>query len=328
MKTKETYYDVLGIAKDADTKEVKTAFRRLSKQLHPDVCKLPDAEERFNLAQQAYKTLLDKDMRKKYDTSLVRGENPWETDTFDTFDKAFNGFFNRPGTGVKPIDGLTFRHTLEYQVSDILNESEVTVQVEDRDRCVTCAATGKVPVKGTTTCKSCKGKGFTIHTKRDPVTGSYTVTRQCAECNGTGNVLHDPCPDCDGEKTVPITKDVTFTIPGDAHDGKILRVLSHGGIGLFGGRAGDLLVTLRRRKDDPAIVTDRGDVIYHVVLPPELFLKGKATIERFDGVHETCKIEPIPGTRHVLAGRGIGNGQGGRGDVVYLFYPDLPRKGS
>ena len=328
MKTKENFYDVLGVPKDADTKEVKTAFRRLSKLLHPDVCTLPDAEERFNLAQEAYKTLFDKERRKQYDAALARGEKPWETDTFDTFDKSFASFYSRPGTGRKPIDGLTFHHTLEYQVADILNQSEVTVKVEARDRCTTCSATGKVPVKGKTTCNSCKGKGFTIHTKRDPVTGTYTTTRQCAECNGTGNVLHDPCPDCSGEKSVPISKEVTFTIPKDAHEGKVLKVMGHGGVGLFGGRKGDLLVTLHRRKDDPALVSDRGDVIYHIVLPPELFIKGKVTIERFDGVHETCKIEAVPGARHVIPGRGIGNAQGGRGDVVYLFYPDLPRKGA
>lgn len=328
MKTKENYYDVLGVAKDADMKEVKAAFRRLSKILHPDVCKLPDAAERFNLAQEAYKTLLDKELRKKYDTALARGEKPWETDTFGQFDKSFGAFYSRPGTGPRPVDGLTFRHTLEYHVADILNQTEVTAKVEARDRCTTCAATGKVPVKGTTTCKACKGKGFTVHTKRDPVTGTYTVTRQCEECNGTGNVLHDPCPDCSGEKMVPVSKEVTFTIPEDAHEGKALRVMGHGGIGLFGGDKGDLLVTLRRSKDDPALVTDRGDVLYHIVLPPELFLKGKVTIERFDGVHETCKIEAVPGARHVLPGRGIGNGHGGRGDVIYLFYPDLPRKGA
>lgn len=328
MKTKENHYDVLGVGKDADKKEIKAAFRRLSKILHPDVCKLPDAEERFNLAQTAYKTLLDKDLRKKYDTALARGENPWEHDTFAQFDKSFGSFYNRPGTGRAPLDGLTFRHSLEYQVSDILNQSEVTIQVEARDRCTTCAATGKVPVKGTTTCSACRGKGFTVHTKRDPVTGAYTVTRQCAECSGTGNVLHDPCPDCAGEKTVAVTKEVTFTIPEDAHDGKVLRILGRGGIGMFGGRQGDLFVTLHRAKDDPALVTDRGDVIYHIILPPEVFRNGKVTIERFDGMNEVCKVDPVPGARHVLPGRGVGDGRGGRGDVVYLFYPDLPRKGA
>lgn len=328
MKTKENFYDVLGIAKDAETKDVKSAYRRLSKLLHPDVCTLPDADERFQLAKQAYETLMDETKRKKYDQALVRGEKPWEEDTFAHFDHAFSGFAARPATGRPPINGMPFRHTMSYTVADVLNRTEMTLEFTARDRCTTCSATGKVPKQGKSNCSSCKGKGFTIETKRDPVTGTYTNTRRCEDCQGTGHTLDELCPDCNGERTVEVERQLMFTIPESVQDGKVIRIVKKGGVGLFGGEPGDLLVTLRRDRDDPAIVTDTGDVLYHVILPPELFLKGKVTIERYDGANETCKIEPHPGTRHVIEGAGMGNGENGRGNVVYLFYPDLPKKGA
>lgn len=328
MKTKENHYDVLGIHKEADVKEVKAAYRRLSKLLHPDVCTLPDADERFQLAKQAYETLMDDTKRKKYDQALARGEKPWEDDAFGHFDQSFGGFYKRPATGRPPIDGIPFRHTMTYSVSDVLNQDDVTIHVTARDRCTTCAATGKVPKKGKSECAACRGKGFTMETKRDPISGSYTTTRRCEPCEGTGDVLEEVCPDCHGERTVEVVREVTFSIPETIQDGKVIRITGRGGVGLFGGSDGDLLVTLRRDREDPALVTDTGDVIYHIVLPPELFFQGKVTIERFDGKNETCKLDPHPGARHIIPKAGLGDATGKRGDVIYLFYPDLPKRGS
>lgn len=208
---------------------------------------------------------------------------------------------------------------MEYEISDLLNRRELTIEVKGRDRCLTCSMTGKIKPENKAVCKACAGKGFTVETKRDPVTGSYTMPRRCEDCEGTGSPLTEPCPDCHGEKSVTVKKEVTFTLPGNVHDGMTLRLAGQGGNGLFGGKDGDLLVTLHRREDDPALVTDKGDVLYHMVIPPELFFIGKVTIERFDGKQETCRIATKAGAEHVIKGAGIG----GR-DVIYRFYPALP----
>lgn len=327
MKTKESYYDVLGIARDADTKEVRAAYRRQSKILHPDVCTIPDGEERFQLVKLAYETLMDEKKRGLYDRQLDRGEKPWQDDTFRQFDRGFGDFYTKANTGRPPVHGLNFKHTMPFSVADVLARREATLRMNVNDRCTTCHASGRVPKQGTSTCAACDGKGFRFETVRDPITGSYTTSRRCAACDGTGHTLEETCPDCEGARLVERTIEFTFKVPETVADGKVVRMRGIGGVGLFGGEPGDVLVTLRRDRNDEAIVADNGDVYYHVLLPRDAFYEGEVKFERFDGKVETALLEPRAGCRHTIVGAGLGSTDGRRGDVHYLFYPDLATRG-
>lgn len=327
MKTQESYYDLLGVPKDADPKEIRNAYRRQSKLLHPDVCTIPDGEERFQAVKLAYETLMDEKQRKLYDRRLERGEKPWQDDTFGQFDRGFASFYTKPSTGRPPVHGLHFRHTVRFNVADVLMQRETTIRLSVNDRCTTCHATGKVPKQGKSTCAACEGKGFTLHTVRDPITGSYTTSRRCDVCEGTGQVLTETCPDCKGHNLVQRVIECRFRIPETVSDGKTVRLRGQGGVGLFGGEPGDLLVTLQHDRDDPAIVADNGDVYYHVVLPRDKFYEGEVKFERYDGKVETALLEPRAGCRHTIVGAGLGGTDGRRGDVHYLFYPDLAKGG-
>lgn len=324
MQTKETHYSLLGIPKDATEKEIKVAFKRLAKVLHPDVSTLPDAQERFQDTQKAYDVLKDEQARAAYDKQLDGG-SLFEDSLFNAYDGKFRNFYASKADK-RPINGrhMTVRHT--FNIADVLTNKEVTLTFDHADRCVTCTGSGEVKSHGAEHCPHCQGKGFNVVNYSDPVAGKMTTTKQCEHCKGTGARQSDACPSCHGAKSQTVTKEVTFRIPQDACHGKQLRIQGAGGVAFFNGTPGDILITLERSSRDSAIVSDDGTVYFHLIIPPEhLFRKESLKIALPDQTVQAFDLPSNrPGTQIVIKGKGFGN-KTGRGDLIYLVYPDLPK---
>lgn len=329
MKQLQSHYEILGVSKDVTAKELKNAYRRLSKNLHPDVSNLPDADVQFQLAKDAYDVLKDEERRKEYDKKLEAIANcrPWDEGAFNHFDKSFEGFYTRPASGRKPVPGENVKTIFQFKTADVLKGDEITVQYNVSHHCGTCSSTGEVPLTTKSTCEHCKGKGFFLQQVRDPINGSYSTSVQCKECHGTGLKQETDCPDCQGAKRIRETLQATFTMPKDIRSGMILRVEGKGGKGLFGGANGDLMIQLNRDPKDNAFVLDNGDVLYHLIIPPEdLFRKKQIHIELPTGKVEAFTLSANrPGTQIIIPGAGLGRADKTRGSLIYLVYPSLPK---
>lgn len=330
MKQAQTCYEILGVPKDVTSKELKNAYRRLSKSLHPDVSKLPDAAEQFQNAKDAFDILKDEEARKAYDKKLEALESgrPWDDKAFAHFDRAFEGFYTRPASGRKPIPGQNVNTTFLYRTADVLKDEEIALNYTVSHRCGTCFSTGKVAASHKSTCTACKGKGFTIQQVRDPVNGSYASSVQCKACVGTGQNQEMECPTCHGGKYVAESLVAHFHIPKGVRNGMVLRVAGKGGRGLFDGLDGDLMIRMQRDPKDNAFVLDNGDVLYHLIISPEdLFRKKQISIQLPTGSVESFALPANrPGVQIIVPEAGLGKDDNTRGNLIYCVYPSLPKE--
>lgn len=274
MQTTETHYSLLGIPKDATEEEIKKAYRRISKVLHPDVSTLPDAQERFQNAKEAYEVLSDVKAREAYDKKLNGEVSAFGDSLFTHYDTKFNQFYTKAARK-RPIHGEHMMARYTFTTADVLAGNRVTLEFESRDRCMSCEGQGEVPVKEASVCPTCSGKGFNIHTYSDPIGGKMSTTKPCEDCKASGKKSIETCGECLGAKRMMYQKVVSFNIPEDAYHGKVLRIREAGGIAFNGGVAGDILITLDRSSRDSAIVSENGTVYFHLIVEPLVLFKSK-----------------------------------------------------
>ena len=252
-------YEVLGVSKNATDEEIKKAFRKKARELHPDVNKAPDAEERFKELNEAYDVLSDSAKRAQYDRfGTIPGAagaaggygGSGYVDLGDMFGgfgmgDIFSQFFGgaSAGRGVRKEGrdmGVGLRITLEEAAKGV--EKEI---VYDRlAPCADCDGTGLAEGGHEVTCTRCNGSGRVVTVQRTFL-GDMQTASTCPECNGTGHTIENPCPECDGQGRVPDRQKVTVHIPAGIKDGQQLRVAGFGEAGMNGSRPGDLLVTVR-----------------------------------------------------------------------------------
>ena len=256
---KEDYYDILGVPRGASADEVKKAYRKLARELHPDVNKAPDAEEKFKTINEAYAVLSDPERREKYDRfGHAAFENAGQggfgdfggfggfggfEDLGDIFSEFFGGGFgtrqaNRPQRGAD----LRYDMTIEFEEAAFGTEKDISIpRTEICDHCHGNQAEPGTPIK---TCPDCNGSGQVRYVQQTPL-GQFASTRTCSRCQGEGKTFETPCSVCHGGGTRRKMTTINVKIPAGIDDGQSLRLGGRGESGVRGGPPGDLLVLIR-----------------------------------------------------------------------------------
>ncbi|MEO8290619.1 MAG: molecular chaperone DnaJ [Gaiellaceae bacterium] len=332
---KRDYYDVLGLEQSASEKQIKSAFRRLAHELHPDVSDHPDAQERFREAAEAYEVLAKSETRELYDRYgheglRTGGFRPSDVD-FGSIADLFSVFFGDDlfgggGLGARRARGADVLAEVEVELAEAASGVTRSVPFPVAVPCATCEGTGAAPGTSPQTCSRCEGSGR-LQSISSSVFGQFIRTQPCPECSGAGRVLRTPCPDCGGVGRRAEERTLEVDIPPGIHDGQRIRVSGEGHAGELGGRAGDVYVQVHVRPD-PRFVRDGNDIVSTVDLTMTEAALGTATaIPTLDGEIEVdFKPGTQPGEIRVLRGRGMPVLQGfGRGDHRLLVNVGVPR---
>ena len=250
------YYELLGVGRDVDADTLKRAYRRLARQYHPDVNKDPGAEDKFKEIGRAYEVLSDPQTRARYDqfgeSGLGGGGMPdmgdmgGFADLFETFFSGFGGGMGGAAAGPRrrgPRQGDDLRLDLNISFQEAIFGLEKEVQVRHLETCGTCQGSGAKPGSGPVSCSTCGGAGQVRRATRTPF-GSFTQVAPCPSCEGSGQVIADPCGACGGQGLQQVRKKLRINIPAGVDTGTRLRVAGEGNAGQRGGPEGDLYVFL------------------------------------------------------------------------------------
>jgi len=280
---KRDYYEVLGVSRDADVQQIKKAYRRLARELHPDVnCNDPDCEEKFKEATEAYEVLSDPEKRGIYDAygheGLRRGAGgaggfgfdgfPGFGDLFENLFGAFGGgaFTSTSPFGRTQTAGPARGQDLAVDVELTLEEAAFGVEKEvvfgAQGICQKCEGVGTTEPASIKTCAQCGGSGR-VRTIRRTMLGQFVQTGPCQRCGGQGHVIESPCEECGGSGRVFAERKVKVQIPAGIDAGQRIRVSGRGGAGERGAQAGDLYVRVHVAPHD--LFERRGDDILHRV---------------------------------------------------------------
>lgn len=343
MSATRDYYDVLGVARDADETTIKKAFRRLARELHPDVNSHdPQAEEKFKQAAEAYEVLSDPERRATYDRygheGLRSGGYAPNFDSFgsvaDIFDAFFGGggaFGDLFGSGARtrpggPVQGGDIAVAAEIDLADAAHGTSVEVGYDAVATCEHCRGNGAEPGTPIETCERCGGSGQLRAVTRTPF-GQMVRAAVCDVCGGDGRVPRQPCKTCRGRGRQVERQKVSVDVPAGIADGQRMRISGRGHAGEHGGPPGDLYVLLHVR-DDPRFVRDGDDLVTAVdVAAPLAALGTTVEVPTIDGSRE---LEIPAGTQPhetlVLRGAGMPALRGRRhGDLRVVVNVVVPR---
>ena len=252
-------YEILGVSKDASESEIKKAFRRRARELHPDVNKAADAEDQFKELNEAYDVLSDPNKRAQYDRFGTipgaagggYGGGSGYVDFDDLFGGGFGGmgdifssFFGGQGGRPARKEGRDMGVGLRITLEEVARGVEKEIVYDRLAPCPDCKGTGLGENGKVVTCPECGGKGRVVSVQRTFLGDMQTATT-CKKCNGTGSSIENPCPECEGQGRVPDRQRVTVKVPAGIRDGQQLRVGGFGEAGIQGAQAGDLIVTCR-----------------------------------------------------------------------------------
>ena len=332
--TRRDYYEVLGVARGASDEEIKRAFRRLARELHPDVSDAPDAETRFKEVVEAYEVLSSSERREIYDRFGHEGlRSGGFTPTFDfgSLSDLFSAFFGDDlfGTGARRSRrGADVGAEIEIELVEAARGVKRQVPFEVAVPCQACNGSGADPGTSPVTCSGCGGSGRLQQVSRS-VFGEFIRTQSCPRCNGSGRVIESPCKACRGGGRLLEERKLEVDVPAGIHDGQRIRISGEGYTGLPGGAAGDVYV-LVHVKPDPRFAREGDDVFSQVDLTmTEAALGARVAIPTLDGETE-LDFEPgtQPGEVHVLGRRGMPvlHGSGRRGDHRILVNVVVPRR--
>jgi len=256
MSTQRDYYDILGISREASANEIKKAYRKTALKYHPDMnAGDREAEEQFKEAAEAYEVLSDREKRKLYDLygheglrgTGFTGFGGFE-DIFSAFGDIFDGFFGFGGSGsrrTRARRGNDLRYDLGLTLEEAYQGKEEEIFFDRFDSCEICNGTGIAAGSEPATCPSCHGRGETIRSQ-----GFFQIRTTCSTCNGSGEIIVDPCSNCDGKGRVRAKRKVLVRIPPGVDTGSQLRISGEGESGENSGLAGDLFVVIHVRDHD------------------------------------------------------------------------------
>lgn len=320
------HYEVLGVARDASEEQIKKAYRKLARELHPDVNPAPDAQEKFKLVTHAYEVLSDSNARRQYD---MGGQDPFGAAGFgfgDIFDTFFGGGQARgPRSRAERGQDALIRVelTLEEVVFGVAKQAEVDTAV----LCETCNGSCCRPGSSPATCDVCRGSGQ-IQRQVRSLLGNVVTSAPCGSCRGYGQVIPDPCVDCRGQGRVRARRTIDLNIPAGVEDGLRLQLAGNGEVGFAGGPNGDLYVDMAVKEHE--VFGRQGDDLTCTLEVPlhDAVLGSLAKIETFDGEIE-IKIEPGIQTGEVISikGKGVQHlRSSGRGDLKITLQVITPSK--
>jgi molecular chaperone DnaJ len=340
----DDYYELLGVPRTASEAEIKQAYRRLARELHPDANPGDrSTEERFKAVNQAYEVLRDPERRRQYDMfgADPRGGGGAATgDPFgfggagagglgDLFDSLFGsgaGFGAGPRAQRSgPRGGEDAEAVIDLEFSEAVFGVDHTLDVRLPQACDTCEGTGAKPGTSVESCQTCGGAGE-VRRVRQSILGQMVTAGPCPTCAGTGQYIPSPCNDCSGQGRRVRNRSLTVEVPAGVSDGATLRVPGRGAAGPRGGPAGDLYVHLRvkphptLRREDDRLLTDA-----HVAFT-QAALGAEIDIETLDGIETlTIPAGTQTGRQLRIRGKGVPHLQGrGRGDLVATVVVDTP----
>src|SRR5579863_7844078 len=334
--TKRDYYEVLGVGRDADDQQIKSAYRKLALQHHPD--RNPDnqeSEERFKEAAEAYSVLSDPQKRAAYDRfghqGVASGVGGFDgagfPDLGDILSDVF-GFSDMFGGGSRQRRnraqrGEDLRYDLEITFEDSMRGFSADIQVPRLEECGRCRGKGAEPEDGLTTCPTCRGRGEVIYQQ-----AFLSVRRTCTQCGGRGQIIRRPCKECKGEGYLRRERKLKVNIPPGVDEGTQLRLSGEGQPGVNGGSSGDLYVVLKLK---PHPIFERHEDDLHCTVPinpAQAALGATVDLLTFDGL-QTLKIPEAsqPGSRLRLKNLGVPHVNGsGRGDLYVHLEVRIPPK--
>lgn len=339
---KRDYYEVLGVAKNATPEELKKAYRKKAIQYHPD--KNPgnkEAEEKFKEAAEAYDVLSDADKRARYDRLGHAGVDGSMggfgssggmsmEDIFshfgDIFGSAFGGFGGfRGSTGpTRPI-GSDLRANIKLSLKDIAKGTTKKLKVKKRVLCHVCHGDGTTAADGKSVCTTCHGSGVATRVVHTPF-GQMQSQTTCSACNGMGEIITKPCPNCHGEGVEQGEELVVFDVPAGAGEGMQMTLQGKGNAAPRGGDPGDLIVFFSEI-EDPDLIRNGNDLIYNLLIPVHTAIAGgKVEVPTIDGLARvTIDAGTQPGKVLRLKDKGLPSVRGyGYGDLlvnVNVFIP-------
>ncbi|MBQ2679214.1 MAG: molecular chaperone DnaJ [Firmicutes bacterium] len=326
MADKRDYYEVLGISKGASDDEIKKAYRKMAKKYHPDnnLDNKEEAEAKFKEVNEAYAILSDAQKRAAYDRyghaafdqaggfgegGFGGGFGGFSTD-FD-FGDIFNmftggaagGAYRRSSSG--PQRGADVGASVQISFEESVTGTKKTIQIRVPDECESCHGTGGKPGTKAETCRRCGGTG-TERVVQQTLFGQMASVRTCSACKGYGKTYSDPCPSCKGTGVVKKIKKYEVNIPKGIDDGQTIRLQGKGAKGAFGGGYGDLLVTVRVRRDKYFIRQGLDVYAEQDISFVQAALGDKITIRTLEG-EETYDLKPgtQPGDKITLKNRGM-----------------------
>ncbi len=364
MSTKDylekDYYKALGVAKDASAADIKKAYRKLARELHPD--KNPgnaQAEARFKEVSEAYDVLSNETRRKEYDEArslfgagtggfggfggfpsgggtggggvpfdlgdLLSGAGGGRTAGGGGLGDLFGGLFGRGGRTTRntggPVRGTNVETEINLEFDEAVRGLTLPLKLSSPHTCPTCHGSGAKPGTIPRTCPVCNGLGLTTRNQ-----GAFAFSEPCRECRGTGHLVDDPCPDCAGTGVTTGVRTITVRIPAGVKDGQKIRVPGRGSPGERGGPAGDLYVTVHVRRH--ALFGRSGDNLT-LSLPvtfPEAALGASVKVPTMDG-NVTLKLPAgtASGRTFRVKGKGVKRGSA-VGDLLVTVEVSVPKK--
>jgi len=335
--SKRDYYEILGVSRDADGAELKSAYRKIALTYHPDRNpNNPDAAEKFKEASEAYAVLSDTEKRERYDRLGHAGlggqpgfSGGFDASAFADLSELFGGLFgfaSGGGAPAGPMSGSDLVYRMEISFRDAAFGVEAPIAISRLESCGPCKGSGAEPGSRPRTCPSCGGRG-----RQRVSQGFLVVTRPCPRCGGDGEVIEKPCAACGGEGRKRGKKELSLKIPAGVEVGSRLRLTGEGDAGPRGGPAGDLYVVLSVAPDD-RFAREGDDIVVRLELPfPTLVLGGEVEVPTLEGPERiTVPPSTVVGEQLRLKGRGMGRlSRGGRGDLlarVDLHVPDSPSR--
>ncbi len=261
MAEKRDYYEVLGVDKGADEKEIKKAYRKLAMKYHPDRSDDPDATEKFKEISEAYAVLSDDDKRQRYDQFGHAGMDGFsQEDIFNNinFEDIFQGFGFGGGSSIfdiffggggrnrnrnGPQRGSDVYYDLQITLEDAFNGIRKDIKIARNRTCPECNGTKAAPGSDVETCKTCGGTGQ-VKRVQNTILGQMASIQPCPNCKGEGKIITNPCPKCHGRGYTKQTSTITVNIPAGVDNGSRIRVPGEGESGQNNGPAGDLYVVI------------------------------------------------------------------------------------
>ena len=337
---KRDYYEVLGVSRTANDQEIKSAYRKLALQFHPDRNPdKPDAEERFKECSEAYAVLADGEKRARYDrfghagVSSGPGGGPggFDATVFTDFQDIFGDIFGFGdmfgGQGgrrrTRAQRGADLREDLTLEFEEAVFGVTKQIQVRRLEECDSCKGSGMAPGKAPINCTTCGGRGQTRYQQ-----GFFSITRACSTCGGSGKLIVDPCNQCRGQGRINRERTVTVKVPAGVEEGARILYSGEGEAGVFGGPPGDLYVVLHAKEH--SFFEREGKNLYCVVPIsfPQAALGAEIQVPTLES-EQTLKIPEgtQTGATFKLKNQGVPvlNGRG-RGDLFVEVKVQTPSK--
>lgn len=341
----ESYYDILGVKKDASEKEINRAYRKLAAKYHPDINHEPGAEEKFKKINEAHEVLSDPQKRAQYDQFGSAGPNVGAGQGFggfggqqgygdfaggdfgDIFSQFFGGGGRRQADPTAPRQGRDLQYSMTLDFMDAIFGKTTTIKYERDAQCDICKGSGAKPGKSPETCSRCHGSGVILTVRRTPL-GNIQTQTTCPECNGTGKIIkpEDQCTKCHGSGHIHERHELEVKVPAGIDDGQQMRLEHQGDAGENGGPYGDLYIVFRVtpsrqfRRDGSTIYVDQDISFAQAALGDEVKVKT---------VHGDVNLKIPAGTQSEtnfrLRGKGVphlnGNGNGDEHVTVHVHTP-------